>query len=483
MGHFHSVCFHIASSSRVISRVGTGNAEPTVLVQAPERSQLRTGARVKAAANNVFRRSGSFGSRAPIRHARTPTTPTERGYHDSPTPDEAILRLLQEKSELEKTLADERNAAQSREEELRSTIDAIVHANDANKTREHELETSLANAQALARKRDNDHRAALAQLSDAKARETQLHQALASHRQQLMSATTDLKSLRSFTGDTADPQALLSLFDDINDRVSDLSFRFLESLSIGDEPIRQSDLAGLAATRNDSNTWDHLQLFLRHCVAVACPIDFVMVSIFQSVMHSVLDGMVFRPFMPIQRMETDPDHSAFLLYIQSLIRSQESQEYSGRWRSMTYKALNRGRDNTTLAADLVRVILGVLHEVVSALASSSSGAFASSTMRFHADAVRIVTRALEWQDKACGAYCEFDYSTYLPPPGAAFLDTEMQVQEIPATAAETRSCSIALSTSMGLKATRTVVDPTTGPSRPDRILRKAHVVRIPDSMA
>lgn len=155
----------------------------------------------------------------------------------------------------------------------------------------------------------------------------------------------------------------------------------------------------------------------------------------------------------------------------------EPQEYSARWRTMTYKALNRGRDDATLAYDLIRVVFGALHEVVAALAPSSAAAFSAQFTRFHTDAVLIVRKALDWQDKACGGYCEFDYATFFPAPGVAYVDSDMHLQDLPVPSVPAGpSSSIALATCMGLRAARTVVDPTTGASRSDRVLKKAHVI-------
>lgn len=115
---------------------------------------------------------------------------------------------------------------------------------------------------------------------------------------------------------------MLSLFDDLNDAVSELAFRLVDNLSVSEAAVEQWHVSAIDGINSNGGSLDYIVPFLRHCVSVACPTEFALVSLFQAVFHSLLDGMIFRPFMPIQRMEADTYNSNFLQYLLELVRAQ-----------------------------------------------------------------------------------------------------------------------------------------------------------------
>lgn len=306
-------------------------------------------------------------------------------------------------------------------------------------------------------------------LDDAKIRIDSLQGALDDAQRRLATATNDLANLRSLTVEDVDTSPLLTLFEDINDEVNEVAFRFVSDLKLRDEEVRLSHIRRLEEV--DVRVYRRHSAYLASCAEQKLAVEQALVPAIQATCHSVFQYFIFKPFSP----RTQKDADRFLLHVQRNIRARESQEYSARWRSITYKALasnSTGNDDNLVVLDSARNIVTEAGTLTGLFVDARP--FEAVFARLQQACERVAAMALQWQDKAQGTHLAYDYAAFAPAANCVFLDAEMRAEELPEGGERDRGrLRVALTIGAGLIACKA------GETRPPRVLKKAHVILLP----
>lgn len=116
---------------------------------------------------------------------------------------------------------------------------------------------------------------------------------------------------------------------------------------------------------------------------------------------------------------------------------------------MTYSAVVEGRDDAASAARLAQTICRLVHAVLVVFGAPRD----LGTLQ--QDVAKIAAAVVKWQDRARSAHVSYDYTTFLPLPGAEFVEDDMRREELPTSRASGRApAEVVLPVAMGLKARR-----------------------------
>ncbi|EJD39204.1 hypothetical protein AURDEDRAFT_187493 [Auricularia subglabra TFB-10046 SS5] len=342
-----------------------------------------------------------------------------------------------------------------------------------------ELEQALAEAQMQCQRQVYEHRNALAlSRCGAEERERELTQALSETEARLAVATNDLANLRSLTGaDKADPQAFITLFDDLNDAVGEFAFRLVDDIPFGQDVITAKHLK--AIERRAPVEYALLRPFLHYCVDTACQIADVLIYASQTVFVGTLQAQLFDRFAAFQ----DREQSQYLMGVQGWVQKEVPQEQSARWRAITYRAVASVSEKPNLAQALGLHALHALSSVLAALSEGREFDAKAPLRKLMDDATKIADMAARLHEQARGVHLLYDYDVFLPLPGSAFASREMEREDPPDGGAELadgarESKTVLLSVGLGLKASRTepAAHPSKGAVRKTKVLKKAHVL-------
>lgn len=299
-------------------------------------------------------------------------------------------------------------------------------------------------------------------LDDAKRQTSSLQNALSDAERRLALATNDLANLRSLTATDVDTDALLNVFDDLNDAINETAFRFTNDLKLQDVSVRISQVQALQPL--DPSLHQLLAPYLTNCAERRVPVEQAFVHVIQGIFFWHLFFSIFRPFSP--RLERGLDN--LLLNIQATVRDKESQDYSARWRSITYNSLLANDD--AFIAELTKFIASTARNVTSVVKDIRycDSAFAKLSQETR----KVVTMALRWQDRARGTHLAYDYSVFAPGPNSAYNETDMRADDVPEAGNERSRIRVGLTIGAGLLASK--AGETTAP----RVLKKAQVIPI-----
>lgn len=195
---------------------------------------------------------------------------------------------------------------------------ALEEAHDRALRKMRKLENALAEAQMQCQRQVYEHRNALALARNgAEERERELSTALSETEARLAVATNDLANLRSLTGaDKADPQAFITLFDDLNDAVAEFAFRLADDIPFGQDVITSKHLK--AIEKRAPVEYALLRPFLHYCVDTACQIADVLVYASQTVFVGALQAQLFDRFAAFQ----DREQSQYLMEVQGWVQKE-----------------------------------------------------------------------------------------------------------------------------------------------------------------
>jgi len=144
---------------------------------------------------------------------------------------------------------------------------------------------------------------------------------------------------------------------------------------------------------------------------------------------------------------------------------------AARWRSLTYRAVSGGRDDSELAGAIASEIIEMLSELLRAVLPP--GNFESGQLvDQYAAAVGLVSAALRWQDAVRGCSISVEYDVFMPLPGELFVQSDMHAVELLGGQLGTRTQTatrVLLPVSLGLRSTNLV-------ERQSSVLRQANVV-------
>lgn len=378
--------------------------------------------------------------------------------------------------ELSATLQEERHkvanmqstaAAREREftKELEGTKQRLASAEALARARQAELQDTK-------RSSEDQRQKSAQQQSASAAREEALTNELLSTRRQLATAASDLALVRAVSGDEGDAQALVTMFDDITDEIGDFAFRLDRKIRTGCRSTAVSTGHLDVLRQSGENVYGFLRQYLEHCARQSVPAPDTLNSITEAVVNWLLVFTIFDAFMPLGNIE-DQRFSSDLLKLQEDIRSVEPQEYSARWRSVTYKAMTRGRDDAALARNIVTWVASYLMFTFSAFVDQSVAN--RGIQELEADLTDIVTKALRWQDQARTRHYTYDYAGFLPLENSSFVEAEMDMESEVDGAVHAAKRVVMLPLSMGLKASRSEAS-ANGPIRAHKVLKKAQVL-------
>lgn len=367
------------------------------------------------------------------RHDVDPAVRERRALEDA---HEVALKRL---AALSQELGDVREKARRREVELHGELARTQHAA---RHREHELTTALTHAE-----------------------------------ERLGTVTTDLATLRSLmANDNGDAEALVRLFGDINDAISDLAFQLVSELPLGEQTLSASHLAMIKAQCPDD--YKFARSFLKYSADQGCQVADVALHLCQALFHAVLQSMVFNRFTPM----LDDNVNGALLFIEAHVQAHESQNLSARWRAITHKAVSSSQNTQDQNVLLVNQIFTRLSPLIRVLASNAPDFDSIVALRaLHPEAMKIADMAIKLSNQARSMHLSYDYSTYLPYPGGDFKEEEMRREDLPegSRTGERQALDlrlVVLPVSMGLKATRTEAVPSGELVRATTILKQAHVL-------
>ncbi|EJD39207.1 hypothetical protein AURDEDRAFT_171797 [Auricularia subglabra TFB-10046 SS5] len=301
--------------------------------------------------------------------------------------------------------------------ELEQTKQRLVSVETLARTRQ----TDLLDAQ----RSIEDQRQKLAQQQTASvARQEALTNELLSTRKQLATAASDLALLRAVSGDDGDAQGLVTMFDDITDQIGEVAFRLGRKVRAGcrNAPITPNQLEVLH--QSGENIYGFVRQYLEHCAQQAIPAPDTLNSITEAVISWLLASTIFDPFMPVGSIE-EQRFSSELLKLQEDIRSVEPQEYSARWRAVTYKAMTRGRDDAVHARNVVCWVVD--HLIATFYAFVDQSIASRAIQELEPDLTDIVTKALRWQDRARTRHYSYDYVGFLPHENSSFIEADMEM--------------------------------------------------------
>ncbi|KAH7096189.1 hypothetical protein BKA62DRAFT_720357 [Auriculariales sp. MPI-PUGE-AT-0066] len=173
-----------------------------------------------------------------------------------------------------------------------------------------------------------------------------------------------------------------------------------------------------------------LGTFLPQMAQEGATIDHIALLALQSLVFSVIFHGILAPFVPNCAAAHHPALTA-LTDILDLISKQESQEKSGRWRIMTYKALRTTRNDKAFALQISTELFFALRQLLSATLTSPVGdteAFYQDIFEGLADrANKLINTAIQIQDLAKQVYISCDYSIYYPNPNDMFSPDTMEI--------------------------------------------------------
>ncbi|EJD39200.1 hypothetical protein AURDEDRAFT_187489 [Auricularia subglabra TFB-10046 SS5] len=243
-------------------------------------------------------------------------------------------------------------------------------------------------------------------------------------RDELARSAKDLTRLRSLTtGACADVQALLTLFDSINDEIGNFAFRLVRNLSLGDRTVGEICVYAHECASTAANG-QYLDPFLTCAEKRGCSIADTLVLAIQGLFVLELHSQVFVPFLP----GSDDDVADTLLKrLEHAVKSQECQEYSARWRAMTYKAVAVTMDQAFPTRFAEQLVQGFEALFVAFDLDTTSPESASSAVPCSRDAIlEIVSMAVQWLHQARTAHFDYDYRPFLPSPKLVFQPDDME---------------------------------------------------------
>ncbi|KZV96875.1 hypothetical protein EXIGLDRAFT_747403 [Exidia glandulosa HHB12029] len=152
---------------------------------------------------------------------------------------------------------------------------------------------------------------------------------------ELLTATTDLALLREWTTfKSEDNTALLNLFDDINDKISEAAYQFVDMLDIRYDDTVQAGSFGVCLDDPDNTDLGQrtLNKFLQHCVTKSLRTRYALRQVIRAILYHALAKHIFHQFTP----GLDSNLNKFLTDICSHLSREEMQTTSGMWRALAY---------------------------------------------------------------------------------------------------------------------------------------------------